>query len=110
MVNRRRYERVPFYCAVTLTAPPEAAEVAARTIDVSLGGVGLACPTAPAVGRVVTLTFHLGRGGGPTVAERVAGRVANVCCDPDVNRIGVEFAAPLDRAANPALVRAIEEL
>ncbi len=84
--------------------------VEARTVDISLGGVGIALAATFARGDLVTIVFRLdGRGRGP-VEERVLGRVAYVRADVDGNRIGVEFLEPLASAACPELCRRVDRL
>jgi hypothetical protein len=101
---------VPFLKPVTVWAPPDGPPVEARTVDISLGGVGLACRASFRKGQVVVVAFRLNDPRRGPVEERVTGRVANLVADDDGNRIGVEFAEPLHASAHPALTRAVERL
>jgi c-di-GMP-binding flagellar brake protein YcgR len=107
--NRRRFERVPFFTRVTVSPPSGASPIEARSLDVSLGGVGLVAPTGLPVGTVVMLTFYLGRSP-KTSEERLYGRITNVRAESDGSLIGIEFSRVLDAESAPALVRAIDRL
>lgn len=108
--ERRVYVRVPFHKPVTVWAPPDPRPVEARTLDISLGGVGVACRASFRRGQVVVVGFRLTDPRRGAVEERVTGRVANLVADEDGNRVGVEFAEPIHPAAYPALARAVERL
>lgn len=105
MTERRRYERVPFFCEVSLTALPEGLTFPARTVDISLGGVGLMTPAAFEPSQTVSLFFRLQDGYEPEQESRVMGRVVNLRADTDANLIGVEFFEPLSPAGNPRLLK-----
>jgi PilZ domain len=105
----RRFERAPFFVEVTLALPQGGHLVEARSVDISLGGVGLICPVPLAVGSVITLTFSV-RGRTGAVEECVVGRVASLRYDDDASLVGVEFVEPLKRESAPTLVREIEWL
>jgi c-di-GMP-binding flagellar brake protein YcgR len=79
----------------------------AYTVDLSLGGVGLASPAPLPTGARVALTFYLVTGA-DEVLEQVDGRVVNLRYDDDASHIGVEFVEPLSPRSAPALTRAIE--
>jgi len=106
--DNRRFERMPFYSQVTVDLSGGDVRLEARSANISLGGVGLICPTALPVGEHVTLTFHLTSSAGP-VAERVTGRVVSSRFDDGVALIGVEFDAVLGHEA-AALARVVERL
>jgi c-di-GMP-binding flagellar brake protein YcgR len=106
--EKRTYQRVAFLCRIDLVA--DGATVQASTVDISLGGVGVASTRFVAAGRDVTLTFHLRDRQGTTAIERVDGRVASARADLDGHFLGVEFLAPLHRSSNPLLTRAVERL
>lgn len=111
IAERRTYVRVPFMKAVELTVHVANQTVEARTIDISLGGVGIITQGGVIVaGQFVTVAFRLHDARLGVRVERVAGRVANFRADLDGNRVGVEFMAPLNEAEYPALVRAVEQL
>jgi c-di-GMP-binding flagellar brake protein YcgR len=104
MIERRRYERVPFLCEVTVTTLPGGTPVRARSLDISLGGLGLISPIAIEAGHLVELSFLVKDAARKEVREHVAGRVVNLRADIDGNRIGIEFFEPLSQAKNPVLV------
>jgi hypothetical protein len=106
----RRFVRVPFFAKATLAVLFEAQVIEARSIDISLGGVSLACPTPLPIGQLVSLTFHLTTGETRSEERPVSGRVSHLRFDDDAAIIGVEFTPTLDRMVMPALVRAIERL
>jgi c-di-GMP-binding flagellar brake protein YcgR len=107
--EKRGYQRVAFLCRVDLTAD-DGATVAASTVDISLGGAGVASPRFVAEGKAVTLTFHLRDKQGAPAVERVIGRVAHARADVDGHLLGVEFLQPLQKVSNPLLTRAVERL
>jgi len=57
MIEQRRYERVPFLCEVIVAILPGRTTERARSLDISLGGVGLISPSAIEPGRLVELSF-----------------------------------------------------
>jgi c-di-GMP-binding flagellar brake protein YcgR len=109
-VERRRFERVQFFCEVQLTALPEGKVYTARSLDISLGGVGLVVQTGFKPGQKVAVSFLLGDKPGAEIGNRVLGRVANLRADADANLIGVEFNEPLSQAANPRLFGKIMDI
>jgi c-di-GMP-binding flagellar brake protein YcgR len=109
-VERRLYVRVPFLKPVRVWAPPEDRPVEARTLDISLGGVGITCRAAFRKGQVVIIGFRLTDPRLGTVEERVTGRVANLQADDDSNRVGIEFSEPIHPSVFPALARAVGRL
>ncbi len=106
--EKRNCQRVAFLCRVDLTA--EGATIAATTVDISLGGAGVASPRFVAAGKAVNLAFHLRDRQGAPAVERVAGRVANARADVDGLILGIEFIQPLQKASTPLLTRAVERL
>src|SRR6185312_9963496 len=107
--EKRTYQRVNFLCRVDI-ATDDGATIEANTVDVSLGGVGVASPRFVAEGLAVTLAFHLRDKQGAPAIERVAARVAHARADSDGLTLGVEFLAPLQRSSHPLLTRAVERL
>ena len=107
--EKRAYQRVAFLCRVDI-ATEDGATIEANSVDISLGGVGVASPRFVASGRDVTLAFHLRDRHGDPAIEHVAGRVAVARADIDGHLLGVEFRAPLHRTSNPLLNRAVERL
>ncbi|HZU36820.1 MAG TPA: PilZ domain-containing protein [Gemmataceae bacterium] len=109
-MERRRYERVNFFCRVGLTTLPGAPVREGRSTDISLGGVGLTTGGQFAVGQPVTVTFYLRDPRQGEVQDQVPGRVVNLKADMDGNRLGVEFLEPLDERRHPLLVRKVLSL
>lgn len=107
--ERRTYQRAGFLCRVDLTTDG-GATIEANSIDISLGGAGVASPRFLAAGTPVTLAFHLRDRRGADAIERVAARVARARADPDGLTLGVEFVAPLHRSSHPLLTRVVEAL
>ena len=110
MNSRRRYERVPFFCDVSLSALPEGAAVVAHSFDISLGGVGIVTQTALEPGRMVAVAFSLRDKSGAKVVNQVNGRVARCDADSDTNRLGIEFLVPLAESTSPQLVQRIMKI
>jgi c-di-GMP-binding flagellar brake protein YcgR len=108
--NRRRYERVAFFCPLHVTSLQGGAAVPARSFDISMGGVGLTAPISLERGETVCVRFHLNRASGEAVDEDVWGRVAYSRADEDGNRVGIEFINTLREATQPALTRRIGNL
>lgn len=107
--DKRRFGRAPFLANVTVELLSGDSVIDARSVDVSLGGVGLISPTPIPAGEQVVLTFHLKTASG-TTTERIPGRVANLRFDDDASIVGVEFSAVLDRNAAPVLTGIVEKL
>jgi c-di-GMP-binding flagellar brake protein YcgR len=108
--DTRRCVRVPYFGKVTIVDPPNEAPIEARSIDISLNGVGLVSPKPLPVNTLVTLQFHLTNPNGTPTAEQVSGRVAYVRFESGTSVVGLEFLPVLDRLSPPVLVRAIERL
>lgn len=107
---RRRYQRVPFLCPVELTALPEGRTFPARSLDISLGGVGVLSQIGLEREHLVSVAFLLGNGAQGRISERVMGRVAGLRADDTGNVIGIEFVEPLSTDKHPALLRKLQSL
>jgi c-di-GMP-binding flagellar brake protein YcgR len=107
MINLRRFERIQFFCDVSLTVLPDGPTVEAHCVDISLGGVGLVTLAALGLGQTVALAFSLRDEAGKTVVNRVMGRVVHLRADPDANRVGVEFLEILSPSASPQLSKKV---
>ncbi|HEX4132267.1 MAG TPA: PilZ domain-containing protein [Pirellulales bacterium] len=101
--SRRRFERVPFFCKVQLTAHAEHLSVEAHTCDLSLGGVKVAAPVALPTGSNVSLDFSLADKAGDKTIENVDGRVMRCDADVEANYLGIEFTRPLSAVGTPHL-------
>jgi c-di-GMP-binding flagellar brake protein YcgR len=95
---------------VPIPAPAPAVE--GRTMDISLGGVGLSCPVSPAIrlGESIAVIFRLVQPHSDPVEERLLGRVAWARAEVDYCLIGVEFLEPVHPVSHPAVTRLIERL
>jgi c-di-GMP-binding flagellar brake protein YcgR len=109
-MERRRYERAPFFADVTLRALPNGPSAAARTLDLSLGGVGLVSGAAFTPGQLVNVVFYLVDAAKRSVKVEVVGRVVNLNAETDANRIGVEFVDPLSASKTPELVNRLQKI
>jgi c-di-GMP-binding flagellar brake protein YcgR len=109
-MQRRRYERAPFFADVTLRAFPNGPSVPARTLDLSLGGVGLVTGAAFTPGQLVSVTLYLVDSAKRSTKVEVVGRVVNLNADVDANRLGVEFVEPLSAAKTPELVDRLQRI
>jgi len=103
MIDHRQYERVPFYCDVVVRVLPNGVAVPARSLDLSLKGVGIVTQAAFEPDQLVTISFFLKDASQKEVQEHVLGRVAYLKADVDANRIGVEFAELLRCSQHPQL-------
>lgn len=110
MYERRRYERVEWYCPLQLTALPDGPVIEGESFDVSLGGVGVATNVMLQRGQAVKILFHIHNGAKPSVDEEVLGRVAYSRADEDGNRLGIEFLEPIRESAFPALAKKLNDL
>ena len=95
MLERRRYERVAFFCPVHLTVEPDGPTIASQSFDISLGGVGLMTPISLERGQAVNVCFHLRNGSKETIDSTIAGHVAYTKADEDGVRLGIEFLSPI---------------
>ena len=103
--NQRRYERVPFLCNVTVTVLPSGPPIAACSLDVSVGGVGLVTQGPFQPGQLVAISFFLKDAAQKQIVDRVTGRVIHLRADVDGNRVGVEFLEPIEESQHPELMR-----
>ena len=108
-VELRRYERVPFFAEVTLRTAENARLLPARTIDLSLGGVGLVTTAALEPGAHVTVVFSISDAGAKRTVE-IIGRVVSLDADSDANRVGIEFLEPLSVSRAPELVNRLQRM
>jgi c-di-GMP-binding flagellar brake protein YcgR len=110
--ERRVYERAPYFGRVTVSIPAHAPPVEGRTMDISLGGVGLSCPVSSAIrsGESIAVTFHLVQPRSGPVEERLLGRVAWIRTEAQCCLLGIEFLEPVHPVLNPAVTRLIERL
>ena len=110
MLERRRYERVDFYCPVHLTVEPDGPTIPCQSFDISLGGVGLSLPVSLERGQAVRVCFHLRSGADNTTDSTVAGHVAYTKADEDGVRVGIEFLSAIQESNQPALARKLNQL
>jgi c-di-GMP-binding flagellar brake protein YcgR len=110
MTNRRRYERVPFFCDLSLTSLSGVTAVAAHSFDISVGGVGVVAQVSLEPGCTVTLAFSLPDKSGRKVVNQVNGRVVRCDADSEANRLGIEFFEPLTAATSPQLIERIMKI
>lgn len=108
--DRRVFQRVPFFRAVTIVVLPDVRAIDARTQDISLCGVGVSSMATFRNGQNVEVVFRLPDPKTEVREERVPGRVINIMADSDSNRVGIEFLKPLQESTFPALVRAVSRL
>jgi hypothetical protein len=109
-MNQRRYERVGFFCEVVLTMLGNGKPIPARSLDISMGGVGLLSPQSLPRGALVTVAFVMRDAAQKYVVEQVTGTVVNAWADLDGNHIGIEFAEPINQLAQPLLSRKLENI
>jgi c-di-GMP-binding flagellar brake protein YcgR len=108
MIERRRYQRVPFHCSAVIAARPDGAPVEAWTIDLSLGGVRLASARVFPIQQHIAVTFHLRDAAQREVAERADGVIVQVQAESGSYIYGVEFLNPLDASGQPQVLRKLE--
>jgi c-di-GMP-binding flagellar brake protein YcgR len=108
--ERRNYLRVPFSQDVSVVGPAPSKPVSARTLDISLGGVGVYCSMSFARELRVSVVFRLRGPGDAVVEESVPGRVVSLSADDRGNRIGIEFLEPLQPGRFPVLSRVVARL
>src|SRR6185312_15185204 len=108
-MEKLRYERVSFFCRMTVAPLAGGAGFEARSVDISLGGVGIASRTLVPVGQFITASFHMRTAAQEDVVEQVFGKVVRVVSDIDGHLLGVDFVAPLQAARTPELCRKVEK-
>jgi c-di-GMP-binding flagellar brake protein YcgR len=106
-MDRRRYERVPFNCRVTMVPASRGAAAPGQATDISLGGAGIMTAASFEKGQVVTVSFLMRDARQQEVINEVVGRVVNLRADYDANRVGVEFLEPLSEHRQPELTRRV---
>jgi c-di-GMP-binding flagellar brake protein YcgR len=109
-VEKRRYERLNFYCDLIVTTMPEGESFSASSIDLSLGGVGVSSPRFLNRDQIVKIDFHLRDENHREIVESAMGRVAYSRSDEDGTRLGVEFLQLLQENDNPALAKRLQRL
>lgn len=110
MLGRRRYERVAFFCPVTVVVLPDGPAMQGRTFDISLGGVGVTTQRMLERGQSVRVRFHFQRGADVPVDEDVMGQVAYSRADEDGDRVGIEFLQPVSESISPMLAYKLNNL
>jgi c-di-GMP-binding flagellar brake protein YcgR len=110
MLVQRRYERVAFYCGLQLTALPNGPTIPARSLDISVGGVGITSDTLLNRGQTVRVRFHLHNESDEWTDEDVLGRVTYSCADENENRMGIEFLETIQESTKPALAHQLNAL
>lgn len=108
MIERRRYERVPFHCRTTVSARPGGPPVEAWTVDLSLGGARLASERFFPPRQMISVRFHLRDADQADVIEQADGVVVHSRPESEGYTFGVEFLAPLDASEHPLLIRKME--
>jgi c-di-GMP-binding flagellar brake protein YcgR len=109
VAERRRYERVPFFADVAVRMVQGGPSLPARTIDLSLGGVGLVTVAALVPGTDVIIIFSIPDAAGKRTTD-VVGRVVSLSADSDANRVGIEFLEPLSKSRTPELLRRLQQI
>ncbi len=109
MIERRRYERVPFHTRASVTIPGEPS-IEAWTIDLSLGGVRLASGCLFRAGQLLIIAFHLRDEAQREVTEQVTGVVMFARSESEGYSFGVEFTEPIRDATAPVLVRRLSRI
>jgi c-di-GMP-binding flagellar brake protein YcgR len=110
MEERRRYERVSFFCRLTITPVSGGTPFEAQCVDISLGGAGIASRKLVAVGQLVAISFHIKTPAQKEVVEQIFAKVVRVVSDIDGHHLGVDFIETLRAAQNPELCRKVERL
>jgi c-di-GMP-binding flagellar brake protein YcgR len=110
MTERRRYERVAFYCGVQVFVLPDGPLLLARAFDISLGGVGVTCDQSLTRGQSVRASFRLRDKSDRWAEEHVLARVAYCQADEGGNRIGIEFTEKIQESIQPVLTRTLNAL
>jgi c-di-GMP-binding flagellar brake protein YcgR len=110
MFEKRRYERVSFFCRVTLAPMSGGSPFEAQCVDISLGGAGISSRKLIAAGQPISVTFHMKNAAQKDVAEPVFGKVVRVVSDIDGHHLGVDFVEPLQATRNPELCKKVERL
>jgi hypothetical protein len=109
-MEKRRYVRLNFFCELTVTPMPVGQPRPARSMDLSLGGVGLFAKYFLDREQIVQIDFHLRDEKHRESIERVMGKVAYSRSDEDGTRIGVEFFKLINEADSPILAKRLQEL
>lgn len=110
MLGRRRYERVAFFCPVTVFALPDGPVLSGRTFDISLGGVGVTTERMLERGQSVRVRFHVQNESDEAVEEDVIGQVAFSRADEAGDRMGIEFLQAVHESMQPILTYKLNNL
>ena len=104
MQELRQYERVGFLCQLEIAPISGGKPHPARSLDLSLGGVGIITQSVYSIGQVVTVTFFLSDAERGAIQDPVVGRIAHFAADIDANRAGIQFLQPLTETEHQRLV------
>ncbi|HVC92477.1 MAG TPA: PilZ domain-containing protein [Pirellulales bacterium] len=86
-MEQRRYERVDFLCDLELTAARGGATRPARSLDLSLGGVGAVTPSSFEFGELVTVAFLSKDSAQREFKDEIASQIVDFAADVDTNRL-----------------------
>jgi c-di-GMP-binding flagellar brake protein YcgR len=104
MLELRNYQRVSFLCKLELTALPDGTPQPARSLDLSLGGVGAITQAVFPVGQLLRVLFFFKDSAQGEIQDQADGRVARFAADAEANTVGIQFLSPLNEAEHPRLV------
>jgi c-di-GMP-binding flagellar brake protein YcgR len=107
---KRKFERVPFFCEVSVTSLDNGCALHANSFDISLGGVGMTMAASLPVNSLVQVGFHLKNNQQKAVVENIRGRIAYSRAFEDGNYLGVEFLDLPTAATCPELTRKLNSL
>jgi hypothetical protein len=108
MESQRRYERVEFYCRVSMTGLPEQFTFTAQSMDISLQGLGVSALSGLEKGHLVKVTFYLKDERQREVTEHIMGRIAYLRADENGSCMGISFLEKITEATHPYLSRQLE--
>lgn len=110
MNEKRRYERLAFFCPVCLDVLSDGPAVSAYSYDISIGGVGVIADITLERGTHVRVRFQLRNDLSEIVEEEVLGRIAHTRADENGNHVGIEFLTIVQESSQPALSKQINKL
>jgi c-di-GMP-binding flagellar brake protein YcgR len=108
--ERRRYQRVAYFCPLRLTVLPGGQTVSCNSFDISRGGVGLVTNVHLERGQSVLIHFQVHNKRHEAVEADVQGKVAYTRSDEGGNVIGIEFLEDVRESTQPVLAQILDNL
>lgn len=106
-MERRRYEHVPFFAPMTISAAAGDKTCSGSCINISRGGVGFYSERFFRPGEKITLVMEI-RQGSRKVPVSIAARVIWARAEPEGAMLGAAFETPVTPSSQPVLCECLD--